>query len=70
MSRTVLSAFAGDEGEGTGGGLNFMYSMPDMQGRQPEVSKNQHAEQPQGAVQGSTKTQHFNPLSMMLFPPQ
>ena len=50
MSRTVMSAFAGDEGEGTKGGLNFMYSMPDMQGRQPEVSKNQHAEQPQGAV--------------------
>ena len=52
MSRTVMSAFADDKdkGEGTGGGLNFMYSMPDMQGRQPEVSKNQHVEQPQGAV--------------------
>jgi hypothetical protein len=50
MNRTLMNAFAGDEVEEIGGGLDFLYRMPDMPSRQPEVSKNQHAEQPQRAV--------------------
>lgn len=50
MNQTVISALAGDEDEGTGGGLDFMYRMPDMRSRLPEASKNRHTDQPQGAA--------------------
>jgi hypothetical protein len=50
MTRTVMNAFTGDEDERIGGGLGFMFRISDMQGRQSKVSKNQQAEQPQGAV--------------------
>jgi membrane-bound lytic murein transglycosylase B len=50
MDRTLMNAFEGNEDEEIGGRIDFLYSMPDMRGRQPEASKNQHAEQPQKAV--------------------
>jgi len=50
MNQTVMSALTGDEGEGTGGELDFMYRMHNIQGLQPEASKNRHTDTPQVTV--------------------